>query len=103
MAGTRSPVSPNFSMPYSVQHPFHSPFETHELEHSTQYSPTRKSSSNGDIDRDLFSHKGANVEAVEQGSSGGQTKHTPIYDRLDSWFGGRMDLELVLLCPKTVK
>lgn len=71
-------------MPYSMQQPFHSPFETHELEHSTRYSPTRKSSSNGDTDHGLFSDKGANVEAVERDSSCGQTQHTPIYDRLDS-------------------
>lgn len=92
MANTRSPVS-NFSMPYAGQPAFHSTFETHELEHSTQYSPTRHSSSNEDIDHGLFSDKGANVETVERDSSYGQNQHAPIYDRLDYWFGGRMDLE----------
>lgn len=93
MAGTRSPVSPNFSLPYSAQPTTHSTFEAHELEHSTQYSSARKSSSDDDNGRGMFSDKGPNVQAIEQENSTEQDQHMPIYDRLDYWFGGRMDLE----------
>ena len=44
-----------------------------------------------------FASKGAsNVEEVERDESPYGDPHGPIYDRLDYWFGGRMNLELCL-------
>lgn len=41
-----------------------------------------------------FADKGVNVEeSVARDESPDSHQHAPVFDRLDYWFGGRMDLE----------
>ncbi|KAL9606160.1 MAG: hypothetical protein Q9179_000673 [Wetmoreana sp. 5 TL-2023] len=94
MARAMSPVSPNFSLPYSAQNPYHSPFEAQELEISTQVDGTERNMSMGERGNARYADKGAIVEEVERGESPNRHQQAPVYDRLDYWFGGRMDLEL---------
>lgn len=54
---------------------------------------TGRNSSLGERESTYFTNKDANVEEVERDPSPYDDHHGPIYDRLDYWFGGRMNLE----------
>lgn len=88
-----SPVSPNFSLPYLPQTSYRPPFEAQESEISAQGDGTERNMSIGERGDAHSPGKGAIVEEVERGESVNGHQHAPIYDRLDYWFGGRMDLE----------
>ena len=53
----------------------------------------RRSSSLGERESTHFASKSAKVEEIEQDTAPYAEYHGPIYDRLDYWFGGRMNLE----------
>ena len=97
MADGVSPVSPNLSVPYSGQHKFHSPFAPQELDMSAQYDISGGSSTNSGVDHRHYTGNSVHVETLERDSVSDKNIHAPIYDRLDNWFGGRLDLEYVLV------
>ena len=100
MARSMSPASPNFSVPHSPQFPYHPAFDIQEMEMSSapaEFNTGRSSSLGERESTHHFASKGAsNVEEVERDQSPYEDPHGPIYDRLDYWFGGRMNLELCL-------
>ena len=97
MSRTTPPGSPNFSLPRSPQVPYYPAFDIQEMEMSSPAEYHGRTPSPGAQPSTIFAGKSANAEEIETDEASLDEPHGPIYDRLDYWFGGRMNLEYVLL------